>query len=487
MSESQESGAARTDAPANAPAASVAATTRGSKENLSGSKTNLGSRGNLMGSKADLSGSKGNLAGSRAGSIKNLASKSSTVGQNAAGGGGGGGGGGTQDPSAPSNAVVFENTYKLKPDKKFQSGAVKRIIEATLAKHLTKVKYDYEKAPELVKTISNEILAAVKKLEFDRYKIIVDVNMGEFKGQGIKVASRAVWDTTTDSYSSASFKNVSGIFQSIEQVSVEETAMTALAAARKGAQQLREFLLRANGNVMVLTGAGVSTESGIPDYRGPNGVYVRNKDYKPIQYQQFIGPHSFRQRYWARSFLGWPRISSAQVNRSHVALAALESGKAISGLITQNVDEDFQNQLAAMNPAVYEWSRLNPDRIDPDVSSSVNPDGDVELTWDYAQFQYPHCPKCAGMLKPNVVFFGENMPERVREASFKMVDDADALLIIGSSLTVYSALRLAKRAADAAKPVAILNLGETRGDAIVKLRIEQESSPVLEELAAIIR
>ncbi|KAL2911991.1 hypothetical protein HK105_208538 [Polyrhizophydium stewartii] len=287
-----------------------------------------------------------------------------------------------------------------------------------------------------------------------------------------------------------------------------------LGPVRTSASRLREFLLRNEGRTVVLTGAGVSTDSGIPDYRGPAGVYSRNKDYKPIQYQQFVGPHSFRQRYWARSFLGWPQISSARPNTSHKAIAALEAASHITGVVTQNVDglhsaagsravieihgtlhlvecidchhqitrEQFQTILREMNPVIYEWSRRHPGKIESDVSSSVNPDGDVEITWDYSHFQYPACPKCSGMLKPNVVFFGENMPARVRDASFKMLDDAGALLIIGSSLQVYSALRLAKRAHEAGKPIALLNLGPTRGDGMVELRLEHGSSEVLEEL-----
>ncbi|EGF78477.1 hypothetical protein BATDEDRAFT_26528 [Batrachochytrium dendrobatidis JAM81] len=160
----------------------------GSRMNLAGSKMNLaGSRGNLFGSKA-------NIAGSRYGSIRNLTNKNNAIAAE-------------QTSSNPTTAIVYENTYKLKPDKRFPTNTVKLIIEETLAKHLAKVKYDCDIVPELVKTIANDVMQSVKGLELDRYKIVVDVNVGEFKGQGIKVASRAVWDTTTDSYASASFKN----------------------------------------------------------------------------------------------------------------------------------------------------------------------------------------------------------------------------------------------------------------------------------------
>ncbi|KAJ3044896.1 Tctex1 domain-containing protein 3 [Rhizophlyctis rosea] len=159
----------------------------------------------LRGSR-NLLGSRNNLATlSRGPSLRNISTRGGGAG--AAGGGGGGGGGGGDGSEAPANAIVFENTYKLKPDKKFQTENVKKLTGEILAKNLTKVKYDPDKVTDLSKRISDEILAAVKKLEFDRYKLVVEVTIGEFKGQGIRVASRAVWDTTTDSYASAHFKN----------------------------------------------------------------------------------------------------------------------------------------------------------------------------------------------------------------------------------------------------------------------------------------
>ncbi|KAH9251673.1 NAD-dependent protein deacetylase SIR4 [Batrachochytrium salamandrivorans] len=295
-----------------------------------------------------------------------------------------------------------------------------------------------------------------------------------------------------------------------------------MGGVRDNAYKLSEFLVRSQGKTMVLTGAGVSTDSGIPDYRGPQGIYSRNRDFKPIQYQQFIGPHSFRQRYWSRSFMGWPQVSQALPNPSHHAIAALESALHIAGCITQNVDglhrqaavaanpnhieihgslhlvnciacghqtrrQAMQDQLAMMNPMMLEWQRLHPSNSTGDVSSTMNPDGDAEMAWDHSQFQYPHCPKCSGILKPNVVFFGENMPSSVRDTSFKMVDEASSLLVVGSSLQVYSALRLVKRASDAGMAIAILNMGSTRGDDLAQLKIDQKSSDVLEELLSIIK
>ncbi|KAJ3215537.1 Tctex1 domain-containing protein 3 [Clydaea vesicula] len=159
-----------------------------SQQSNLGSKSNAASRANLHGSKSDLANSK-----PKATSKPNLSNKPQPT-EN-------------QQSEAPANAIIYENTYRMKPDKKFSSEAVIRVLEGILQTKLQKVKYDAEKTGELSKNLANEILSAVKKFEFDRYKYVVDVNIGEFKGQGIKVASRCVWDTTTDSYASSSFRN----------------------------------------------------------------------------------------------------------------------------------------------------------------------------------------------------------------------------------------------------------------------------------------
>lgn len=215
---------------------------------------------------------------------------------------------------------------------------------------------------------------------------------------------------------------------------------TALAPQRvspvAAAAHLQRFLEVARGRTTVLTGAGVSTDSGIPDYRGPNGVYVRNRGFTPLRYQEFVGAHAYRQRYWARSFLGWPKIQRALPNSSHKALARLQQSGALGALLTQNVDglhakggarrvlelhgslhevecvacrrvttrEAMQRALAALNPAMARWATENPERDAGDVASSVvNPDGDVEITWNYDAFEYPCCEACGGMLKPKCV------------------------------------------------------------------------------------
>ncbi|RLN46678.1 hypothetical protein BBJ29_001422 [Phytophthora kernoviae] len=282
------------------------------------------------------------------------------------------------------------------------------------------------------------------------------------------------------------------------------------------ATQLRKFLDVARGNTVVLTGAGISTDSGIPDYRGPNGVYNRNKDFRPIQFQEFIGAHTYRQRYWARSFLGWPKILNTEPNGSHHALTQLQRAGAISSILTQNVDrlhsksgsqnvvemhgslyevecqgcgrvtsrESYQNALRELNPEVAQWLVDHPDKAAGDVASSdkVNPDGDVDISWDYDDFVYPACTKCDGIMKPSVVFFGENMPAVTRTEALDRVNNTDALLVIGSSLKVFSAMRLINRAHARKIPIAIVNLGPTRADELCDLRIDKPCTSLLAEV-----
>ncbi|KAI8911781.1 DHS-like NAD/FAD-binding domain-containing protein [Gorgonomyces haynaldii] len=276
------------------------------------------------------------------------------------------------------------------------------------------------------------------------------------------------------------------------------------------AAKLATFL-KTHHHIAVLTGAGISHASGIPYYRGEEGIYTKNKNYKPIQYQEFMGYHNFRQRYWARSFMGYPRISNAQPNTTHKILTQLQRMVNLS-IMTQNVDGlhqksgskdvielhgglarvkctncghiedrlDFQHQLMEMNPETAQLMLETPDNA-PDVSSS-NPDGDVDIKWDYDQFQYPSCVKCDGILKPDVVFFGENLEPAVRDATFRRVDTCDGLLVFGSSLTVYSAFRLLKRAEASGRPIAIVNVGPTRGDPLATLKIDQKSEIILSEV-----
>ncbi len=247
------------------------------------------------------------------------------------------------------------------------------------------------------------------------------------------------------------------------------------------------------GPVALLTGAGLSTDSGIPDYRGPNTV-----PRKPLTYQEFMGDPSLRQRYWARNHLGWAHMHRAEPNAGHYAAAALERGGVLTGIITQNVDRlheaagasnvvdlhgrfdqiictDCGNTYSRAFLAII-LNELNPGFLEAvaaveDVAAAPDADADLRSEMLIAGFNIAKCPLCGGVLKPNFVFFGENVPKNRVERSFEMLDSAGALLVTGSSLTVMSGLRFVRKAAKDGKPVVIINRGETRGDpqATVKL------------------
>ena len=266
---------------------------------------------------------------------------------------------------------------------------------------------------------------------------------------------------------------------------------------------LREFIER-HPRLCVLTGAGVSTSSGIPDYRDEHGEWKRAR---PVEFRPFMTDHKVRQRYWSHSTVGWPIISHARPNATHLALARLEALGFVSLLITQNVDglhsasgsrnvidlhgrletvrcmqcdhtlprADLQRQLLASNAG---WA---------EIEGRVAPDGDVDIEGrDYGDFLVPDCPQCGGILKPDVVFFGESVPRERIDRAFDGVADADALLVIGSSLMVYSGYRFAEAAAAAGKPIAAVNLGRTRADHLLSLKVkepcEEALAPVSEAL-----
>lgn len=248
--------------------------------------------------------------------------------------------------------------------------------------------------------------------------------------------------------------------------------------------------LEAAPRLLVLTGAGVSTESGIPDYRGPDGQWRHSR---PVMYQEFVGSEETRRRYWGRSVVGWRRVAAGRPNAAHEALAALEARGRVHHLVTQNVDGlhqragsrnvtdlhgrldtvdclgcgarigrgALQARLETMNPA---WNHSG---------DTVKPDGDTELAHaDYRRFAVPGCTRCGGVLKPSVVFFGENVPRpRVAHAMARLAE-ADALLVVGSSLMVFSGYRFVREARRAGKPVAVVNLGRTRADDEVDLKVE---------------
>ncbi|MBA0396356.1 NAD-dependent protein deacetylase [Stenotrophomonas maltophilia] len=258
---------------------------------------------------------------------------------------------------------------------------------------------------------------------------------------------------------------------------------------------LTDFIDRAQ-RLFVLTGAGCSTASGIPDYRDADGQWKRTP---PVTYQAFMGEAATRQRYWARSLLGWPRFGLAQPNGTHQALAALESRGTLQVLLTQNVDglhqragshnvidlhgrldlvrcmgcerrsdrEDFQQRLLDANPG---WDALE---------AGIAPDGDADLETDFSAFVVPECPHCSGVLKPDVVFFGENVPRERVAAVHDHLQQADAVLVVGSSLMVYSGFRFVQAAAKAGLPVAALNRGRTRADDLLLFKDERDCAEAL--------
>jgi NAD-dependent SIR2 family protein deacetylase len=265
-----------------------------------------------------------------------------------------------------------------------------------------------------------------------------------------------------------------------------------------GSGALADFVAR-HPRLFVLTGAGCSTASGIPDYRDPAGEW---KHARPVQYADFMARHSVRQRYWARSLIGWPRMAGARPNRAHLALAELQGQGRVERLVTQNVDGlhqkagardvidlhgridrvvcmacgtardrgDWQAEVALANP---DWERHI-------GAASDRPDGDVELgDADYAGFVVPPCPDCGGIVKPDVVFFGEAVPPGRVDDARAALGRADALLVVGSSLMVFSGFRFARYAAAAGQPVAIVNRGCTRADELATLKVNADCGEAL--------
>ncbi len=250
--------------------------------------------------------------------------------------------------------------------------------------------------------------------------------------------------------------------------------------------------------IAILTGAGCSTESGIPDYRGPD-ARPRN----PIQHRDFIEHEATRRRYWARSAVGWPRMAGARPNPAHHAIAELESRGRLTGLITQNVDrlhhkagsrDVLELHGALADVRCLECSALESRdelqeriaRLNPNFSTSdaaIAPDGDAELPPAMIDsFRVPACLACGGVLKPDVVFFGGSVPRERVAAAFAMLDAADVLLVVGSSLAVFSGYRFVLRAAEIRIPIAIVNRGETRGDPHATVRVDGSAGEVLGSL-----
>jgi NAD-dependent SIR2 family protein deacetylase len=254
--------------------------------------------------------------------------------------------------------------------------------------------------------------------------------------------------------------------------------------------------------IAVLTGAGISTDSGIPDYRGPDSPPAN-----PMTIRQFTSSRAFRQRYWARNHLGWRHMAQTLPNAGHRALARLERTGVVSGIITQNVDllhtkagsrnvinlhgtyaqvvcldcgytmsrAALADELEAANPGFAE-------RAERLGGIAVAPDADATVT-DTESFRFIDCPSCAGVLKPDIVYFGENVGKDIVAQAYSLVDESDALLVAGSSLTVFSGYRFVRHAVALGMPIAIINRGATRGDDLATVKIDSGCSPMLALLA----
>ncbi|MFN8168204.1 MAG: NAD-dependent protein deacetylase [Candidatus Nanopelagicales bacterium] len=264
-------------------------------------------------------------------------------------------------------------------------------------------------------------------------------------------------------------------------------------------------LVRAGG-VVVLSGAGISTESGIPDYRGPSGAALRR--HAPMTYQLFLGDPVARRRYWARSHVGWQLMRTARPNDGHRAVAELEQRGLVLGTITQNVDGLHQaagaqhvidlhgrlDHVVCLGCGASETRAHLRERLDAANESwratitAVNPDGDVDLPDEQLDgFTVVDCERCGGVLKPDVVYFGENVPAARVQAAYELVDRARSLLVLGSSLTVFSGRRFVLRASRAGTPVAIVNEGPTRGDEHAALKLETPIGPTMSSLLRAVR
>lgn len=256
-------------------------------------------------------------------------------------------------------------------------------------------------------------------------------------------------------------------------------------------------IVHAHPRLFVLTGAGVSTDSGIPDYRDDAGSWKRKA---PVTLQEFMRSAAARRRYWARSMVGWPVIAQVRPNAAHGAIVRLEAAGRVHRLVTQNVDGlhqcagstdvvelhgslarvgcvecgaeatrlDVQERLEAANPSYR------------NLSAATAPDGDADLDQDALDaFEVPACTRCGGLLKPCVVFFGDSVPRARVDATMRALEEADAMLVVGSSLMTYSGYRFCEHAHRLGKPIAAINLGRTRADALLSVKVERSCAAVL--------
>jgi NAD+-dependent protein deacetylase sirtuin 4 len=258
--------------------------------------------------------------------------------------------------------------------------------------------------------------------------------------------------------------------------------------------------LLAGRRFAALTGAGCSTESGIPDYRGQGRAGPRN----PIQHDAYLRRPEVRQRYWARATVGWVRFSGARPNAAHLALATLEREGALTGIITQNVDRLHHaagsRRVVELHGALADVRCLGCAEVEPREvvharlvaenpgwlarAAAPTPDGDAELPDDaVAAFRVVPCARCGGVLKPDVVFFGGTVGEATMTDAWALLASSEALLVVGSSLAVYSGFRFARRAHELGLPVALVNDGPTRADELAEVRVGARVGEVLPRLA----
>ncbi len=262
--------------------------------------------------------------------------------------------------------------------------------------------------------------------------------------------------------------------------------------------------LAASRKLVVITGAGCSTPSGIGDYRDQDGEWKRNP---PIQHQDFMTTQQARQRYWARSQVGYPEFMRARPNDAHRVLAGWESQGRLRGLITQNVDRLHQQaghrevidlhgrldevvcmdcQSMAKRSDVQTFLEMHNRARDADIIQMA-PDGDADLEGSFDDVVVPDCPVCGGLLKPNVVFYGDSVPRERVEQAYSWVDDADAVLVVGSSLMVFSSFRFVKRVAERGIPIVAINQGKTRADNLIAEKVEGDCADVLSRLEPLLQ
>ena len=264
-----------------------------------------------------------------------------------------------------------------------------------------------------------------------------------------------------------------------------------------------QAFVQQHAGLLVITGAGCSTDSGIPAYRDTEGAWMRPP---PMTFQQFMGTEAARQRYWARSMVGWSMFSRGQPNPAHQALRSLEFKGYTGLLVTQNVDglhrQVGQSRLLELHGSLanvvcmqchsqfdrigYQQQLLNKNPAWADLTAVMAPDGDVDLETDFSSFRIPPCGRYGGILKPDVVFFGEAVPRARVDAVYQALAQAGAVLVVGSSLMVYSGYRFVRDAAKQGKPVAAITLGITRADPVLALKLDVACAPLLTALDAVL-